>query len=49
MKLKRKYQAMVNILTADNFVARLAQAKLANKNNLAAFLKKKKKQILMKS
>ena len=50
MKLKRKYQAMVNILTADNFVARLAQAKLATKNNLAAFLKKKKKQqILMKS
>ena len=43
MKLKRKYQAMVNILTADNFVARLAQAKLATKNNLAAFLKKKKK------
>ena len=43
MKLKRKYQAMVNILTADNFVARLAQAKLATKNNLAAFLKKKTK------
>ena len=43
MKLKRKYQAMVNILTANNFVARLAQAKLATKNNLAAFLKKKQK------
>ena len=43
MKLKRKYEAIVNILTANNFVARLAQAKLATKNNLAAFLKKKTK------
>ena len=42
MKLKRKLliMIMINKLTAENFDARLAQAILASKSNIANFVKK---------
>ena len=43
MKSKRKYLVMINILlklTTENSTARLKQANLASKNNIADFVKK---------